>query len=122
MREVTKVITSGSPDFFPIHPTDYGRFLVISVGTGSPIAEEKFKADEAAKWGVLGWLANSGSTPLIDVLMQASTDMADFHISVLCQALHSEQNYLRIQVMTLPHHYPHSFLIYANEFLNTYVE
>ena len=24
-----------SPDFFPVKPVDYGRFLVISLGTGS---------------------------------------------------------------------------------------
>lgn len=101
ISEVTKVITRGSPDFFPIQPTDYGRFLVISLGTGSPMAQEKYEADEAAKWGVLGWLAKSGSTPLVDVFMQASSDMVDFHIAVACQALHSEENYLRIQDDTL---------------------
>uniref|UniRef100_A0A5B6YT13 Patatin-like protein 3 n=1 Tax=Davidia involucrata TaxID=16924 RepID=A0A5B6YT13_DAVIN len=80
---------------------DYGRLLVISLGTGSSKIEEKYDADEAAKWGVLGWLTNGGSTPLVDVFTQASADMVDFHLSVVFQALHSERNYLRIQDDTL---------------------
>ncbi|KAG5613131.1 hypothetical protein H5410_024412 [Solanum commersonii] len=37
--QVTKQIMAGNPDFFPIKPIDYGRFLVISVGTGSAKVE-----------------------------------------------------------------------------------
>ncbi|KAJ0085778.1 hypothetical protein Patl1_09002 [Pistacia atlantica] len=89
-------ITPGSPDFLPIKPMDYERFLVISLGTGSA-KKGKYSAEEAAKWGVLGWLTSGGSTPLVDVFTQASADMVDLHISVVFQALHSEKNYLRIQ-------------------------
>ncbi|KAJ4701791.1 Patatin [Melia azedarach] len=99
--EVTKAITKGNPDFFPIKPMDYRRFLVISLGTGSSKEEGKYSADEAAKWGVVGWLTSGGSTPLVDVFTQASADMVDLHISVVFQALHSEKNYLRIQDDTL---------------------
>ncbi|KAG8632591.1 patatin-like protein 2 [Manihot esculenta] len=101
MGEVTKEIINGSQDFFPIKPMDYGRFLVISLGTGAAKAEEKYSAADAAKWGVLGWLTSHGSTPLVDVFSQASADMVDFHISVVFKALHSESNYLRIQDDTL---------------------
>ncbi|KAK0575682.1 hypothetical protein LWI29_005135 [Acer saccharum] len=76
---------------------DYGRFLVISIGTGSPKTEEKYSAKMATKWGTLRWLLHGGSVPLVDVFTQASADMVDFHISVVFQALQSEQNYLRIQ-------------------------
>ncbi|KAK3005796.1 hypothetical protein RJ639_017602 [Escallonia herrerae] len=99
--EVTKQIIRGSPDFFPIEPMDYGRFLVISLGTGSSKPEEKYEADEAAKWGVLGWLTSDGSTPLVNVFTQASADMVDFHLSVVFKALKSEERYLRIQDDTL---------------------
>ncbi|KAK2994428.1 hypothetical protein RJ640_001244 [Escallonia rubra] len=99
--EVTKQIIRGSPDFFPIKPMDYGRFLVISLGTGSSKPEEKYEADEAAKWGVLGWLTSDGSTPLVNVFTQASADMVDFHLSVVFKALKSEERYLRIQDDTL---------------------
>lgn len=70
----------------------------MSLGTGSAKAEEKYDAGDAAKWGVLGWLTSSGSTPLVDVFTRASSDMVDFHLSVVFQALHSEDKYLRIQV------------------------
>ncbi|KAJ8762409.1 hypothetical protein K2173_007569 [Erythroxylum novogranatense] len=99
--EVTKEIIKGSSDFFPIKPMDYGRFLVISLGTGSPKAEEKYSAYKAAKWGVLSWLTFNGSTPLVDVFTHASADMVDLHLSVVFQALHSQDNYLRIQDDTL---------------------
>ncbi|XP_012838705.1 PREDICTED: patatin-like protein 2 [Erythranthe guttata] len=97
VSQVSKQIFGRNPDFFPIKPMDYGRFLVISVGTGSAKAEKKYSAKSAAKWGVLGWLLNGGSTPIVDVFTLASADMVDFHLSVVFQALHSEQNYLRIQ-------------------------
>ncbi|KAK6130934.1 hypothetical protein DH2020_035326 [Rehmannia glutinosa] len=96
-----KQIFDKNPEFFPIKPTDYGRFLVISLGTGSAKAEKKYSAKKAAKWGVLGWLLNGGSTPIVDVFTLASADMVDFHFSVVFQALHSQQNYLRIQDDTL---------------------
>lgn len=98
MNEVTKEIHHGNPDFFPIKPTEYGRFLVISLGTGTAKIEEKYTAEEAAKWGVLGWLNSHNSTPLIDIFTQASGDLVDFHLATLFQALHCDKNYVRIQV------------------------
>ncbi|XXG61029.1 hypothetical protein AAC387_Pa04g2788 [Persea americana] len=99
--EVTKEVFRGNPDFFPIKPMDYGRFLVISLGTGSPMKDEKYNASHASKWGILSWLLSDGSNPLVDVFSQSSNEMVDIHISVLFQALHSESNYLRIQDDTL---------------------
>ncbi|KAJ9166202.1 hypothetical protein P3X46_020984 [Hevea brasiliensis] len=101
MNAVMKEINRDNADFFPIKPTDYSRFLVLSLGTGSPKSEEKYHADDAAKWGLLGWLTSEHSTPLVDVFMQASSDMVDYHISTVFQALHSEENYIRIQDDTL---------------------
>ncbi|XP_022772181.1 patatin-like protein 2 [Durio zibethinus] len=100
MGEVTKAIIKGNADFFPIKPMDYGRFLVISLGTGSRKAEEKYSAKQAAEWGLLGWLTSGGSTPLVDVFTQASGDMVDLHLSVVFEALHSDK-YLRIEDDTL---------------------
>ncbi|RZB68049.1 Patatin-like protein 3, partial [Glycine soja] len=54
-----------------------GRILIISIGTGTSINEEKFNAQMAAKWGLLDWLTQSGSTPLINVFTQSSADMDD---------------------------------------------
>lgn len=94
--EVTKQILQGSPDFFPMKPLHFEKFLVISLGTGSAKPEHKYDAHKAAKWGVIGWLTSGGS-PLVDVFTQASADMVDLHLSVVFQALQSENNYLRIQ-------------------------
>ncbi|KAA8547211.1 hypothetical protein F0562_003633 [Nyssa sinensis] len=66
ITEVTDQVSQKSPDFLPMKPMDYGRFLVISIGTGSGKIENKYNAKMASKW-----------------------------------ALHSEQNYLRIQDDTL---------------------
>ncbi|GAB2291388.1 Proteolipid protein 2 [Dionaea muscipula] len=96
MNEVTKEIDSGNPDFFPIKPTDYNRFLVLSLGTGSPRAKVTYTAQEAAKWGVVGWLTQNGANPLIDIFMRGSADMIDYHLSAVFQTLRSQENYIRI--------------------------
>nr|XP_029116423.1 patatin-like protein 2 [Elaeis guineensis] len=98
----TKEIFLQNADFLPIKPVDYGKFLVLSLETGSAKQEEKLNASKASKWwGVLGWLYNNGTTPLIDSFSQASSDMVDILASVVFQALHCEGNYLRIQDDTL---------------------
>ncbi|KAI5439253.1 patatin-like protein 1 isoform X1 [Lathyrus oleraceus] len=79
----------------------YDRFLVISIGTGSNKSERKYNAKMVAKWGALTWLFNSGATPVLDCFNEASTDMVDYHNSVLFMALQSQDNYLRIQDDTL---------------------
>ncbi|OAY79716.1 Patatin-like protein 1, partial [Ananas comosus] len=101
INHVTKEIFLKNSDFFPIKPMDYGKFLVISLGTGSAKQEAKFSAPAAAKWGLFSWLQNKGTTPIVDIFTEASADMVDIHASVLFQALHSERNYLRIQDYSL---------------------
>ncbi|XP_078156824.1 patatin-like protein 2 [Carex rostrata] len=96
VNHVTKEILIQRGDYFPVKPRDYGKFLILSLGTGSAKQAQKYKADAAAKWGLLGWLTHNGSTPLIDCFSQASADLVDIHASVLFQALHCEENYLRI--------------------------
>lgn len=100
MSEVTKQIHKGNPDFLPMGENEqlYGRFLVISLGTGTT-SEEKYDAKEAAEWGAFGWLIGSDfSAPLVDIFTHASSDMVDFHLATIFQALQSHDNYLRIQV------------------------
>ncbi|KAL9177067.1 hypothetical protein ABFS82_01G034400 [Erythranthe guttata] len=101
VREVTKEIMRKNPDFFPIQPFDYRRLLVISLGTGSAKQEEKYTAKMAAKWGVFGWLFQRNSTPIIDVFSQSNQDMVDYYLSVVFQALQSQDNYIRIQDQSL---------------------
>jgi predicted acylesterase/phospholipase RssA len=97
MTAITKEIILENSSFFPIKPLDYGRFLIISLGTGSSKQAEKYTAFECAKWGVLRWLYHGGFTPLIDLFSHASADMVDIHASVLFKALQTEKHYLRIQ-------------------------
>jgi len=101
IAEVFKETANASPDFFPFAEMNYGRFLVISIGTGSPKIERKYNAKMAAKWGTVDWLLHGGSVPLVDVFTTASADTVDLHISATFQALHFEDNYLRIQVSSV---------------------
>lgn len=99
IREVVKQVYRNNPDFFPMQPMDYSRFLVISLGSGSATQEHKYTAEMAAKWGVFSWLIQGNSSPIIDVYNEASKDMVDYFLCTVFQALHSEDNYLRIQVI-----------------------
>ncbi|XP_042395071.1 patatin-like protein 2 [Zingiber officinale] len=101
MNQVTKQILKSNKDFESYKPVDYSHFLVISIGTGEPKQEERYSAQESARWGLLGWLYNRGKTPLVDIFTQASSDMVDIHASVVFQALECEGYYLRIQDDTL---------------------
>lgn len=86
-------------DFFRMAPVDYPNILTISIGTGAARIEEKYNTKLASKWGMLDWLLHGGTTPLLEIFSQASADMVDFHSSLIFQALYSEDNYLRIQVI-----------------------
>ncbi|XP_004501586.1 patatin-like protein 2 [Cicer arietinum] len=101
VNEVTKQIINQNNDFDSIKPMEYSRFLIISLGTGTPKNEQKFDSKLAAKWGLLDWLTHGGSTPLIDMFSQSSGDMVDYNLATVTQALNSQDNYLRIQDDTL---------------------
>ncbi|CAN1814653.1 Patatin-like protein 1 [Linum perenne] len=77
IREVTKEIMK-NPGGFSIKPVEYGKFLVVSLGTGSNKTEEKYNAQIASKWGVISWLYYKGSSPLDDKLQGdvVSSDLA----------------------------------------------
>ncbi|KAH6783679.1 hypothetical protein C2S52_008638 [Perilla frutescens var. hirtella] len=101
IREAMKQVLQNYPDFFPVQPLNYDRLLVISLGTGAAKQEQKYTAEMAAKWGVFSWLIQGNSSPIIDVYNQSSKDMVDYFLSVVFQALNSQDNYLRIQDETL---------------------
>ncbi|XP_065041623.1 patatin-like protein 2 [Musa acuminata AAA Group] len=63
MSQVTKEIFMENTDFFPIMPVDYGRFLVISLGTGSNKQEGRFTAQESSKRGVLSGCTTRAPPP-----------------------------------------------------------
>ena len=97
MGQVTREISRGNPDFASIGASEYSRFIVLSLGTGTTKGEG-FDADNVAKWGLLSWLTNANTTPIIDIYTQASGDIADLHLSTIFQTMQCEENYLRIQV------------------------
>lgn len=96
--EVTRQLMKADSYFPSITPLDYTRYLLISLGTGTQKNTPKFDAKMASRWGVIGWLTNQGSTPLIDAFTQASADLVDIHNNTVFEALNSVDNYLRIQV------------------------
>uniref|UniRef100_A0A8R7V700 Patatin n=1 Tax=Triticum urartu TaxID=4572 RepID=A0A8R7V700_TRIUA len=99
MTHVSKHILMKNRHFFPVKPAEYGKFMVLSLGTGTAKVEEKFDAAKCSKWGLLGWLYKGGTTPIIDSFSQASADLVDIQAFVLFQALHChyDRRYLRIQ-------------------------
>ncbi|XP_039157252.1 patatin-like protein 3 isoform X2 [Eucalyptus grandis] len=97
VSEVTKQILREEAHFIDIKPpVDYTRLLVISLGTGSDTSELMFNAKKASKWGLFCWLYQDGTSPLIDIYSQGSSDLVDYHNSVVFKAYQSEKNYLRI--------------------------
>lgn len=99
ISEVIKQTTKQNPDFMEIKPMElYDRLLLVSLGTGSDRSELRYNAKKVSKWGVIGWLYEDGSSPLLECFDEASACMVDYHNSAVFQALHSEQNYLRIAV------------------------
>lgn len=107
--EVTKQIHEKNPYFHDMNHTGYGNFLVISLGTGSAKLEHKYDAKIASKWGIVGWLKDGGSNPIIDAFADGSDDMVDYHISVIFQSVCSQKQYLRIQVLYIPLLYKYYF-------------
>ncbi|XP_010432095.1 PREDICTED: patatin-like protein 3 [Camelina sativa] len=101
IAEVTKQIMKKNPAMGDISPLDFTRFLVISIGTGSIRNQEKYNAKMASKWGLLCWIFENGSTPILDCYNEAIHDIVDYQSSVVFQALRSEKNYLRIDDDTL---------------------
>ncbi|KAJ7952876.1 Patatin [Quillaja saponaria] len=85
----------------PEQALHYGKYLVISLGTGTSKIEKKYNAKEAANWGLLNWLYSEGNSPLVDAFTFASSDMIDLHMSLIFRSTGCEQNYLRIQDDTL---------------------
>ncbi|KAH9711823.1 Patatin-like protein 3 [Citrus sinensis] len=104
--------TSAAPTYFPAYyfenPDEHGTLKEFNLIDGGVAANNPvtflFVLTEkslSVKWGVINWLYDNGDTPLLDCYGQAIGDMVDYHISVVFQALQSEDNYLRIDDDTL---------------------
>ena len=98
MTQITKkMICNDKEKLYPVNPSDCGKFLVLSIGTGSTADQGLYTAKQCSRWGIIRWLRNKGMAPIIDIFMAASSDMVEIHAAVLFQSLHSDGNYLRIQ-------------------------
>lgn len=98
INQITRKMIVDKQEIFPGGPTDYDKFLVISIGTGSAKGAATYTAKEAAEWGILSWLhTKEGYTPIVDMFSYSSAALVDYNVSILFQALRSEKNYLRIQ-------------------------
>ncbi|PUZ72943.1 hypothetical protein GQ55_2G435900 [Panicum hallii var. hallii] len=98
INQITRKMIVEKQELLPRGPTDYDRFLVISLGTGSAKGAAMYTAKEAAGWGILSWLHSKGGyTPVVDMFSYSSAALVDYNISILFQALGCERNYLRIQ-------------------------
>nr|Q2MY39.1 RecName: Full=Patatin-12; Flags: Precursor [Solanum tuberosum]ABC55699.1 patatin protein 12 [Solanum tuberosum] len=81
------------PAFSSIKSLDYKQMLLLSLGTGTNSEFDKtYTAQEAAKWGPLRWML-----AIRQMTNAASSYMADYYISTVFQARHSQNNYLRVQ-------------------------
>ncbi|GJN33113.1 hypothetical protein PR202_gb21679 [Eleusine coracana subsp. coracana] len=100
INQITRraIVDNNKKEVLPGVPTDYGKFLVISIGTGTAKDAEMYTAKETARWGIQSWIfGKHGYTPIIDMFSYSSAGLVDYNVSILFQALGSEKNYLRIQ-------------------------
>ncbi|XP_009613240.1 patatin-like protein 2 [Nicotiana tomentosiformis] len=89
--------TGANAKLLPANVLDYGKYLVLSVGTGTSKSQRKYNAIKTAKWGLISWLCKDGNCPLVDAFTFANADMADLHLSLLFSTAGLIENYLRIQ-------------------------
>uniref|UniRef100_A0A0E0KEM3 Patatin n=1 Tax=Oryza punctata TaxID=4537 RepID=A0A0E0KEM3_ORYPU len=102
MTQITKkIIVKDKEELYPVKPSNCGKFLVLSIGTGSTSDQGMYTARQCSRWGIIRWLRNKGMAPIIDIFMAASSDLVDIHAAVMFQSLHSDGDYLRIQDNTL---------------------
>ncbi|GJX92169.1 patatin-like protein [Tanacetum coccineum] len=65
--------------FSDIESIDSRKMLLLSLGTGIPKRSEKYNAKTSSKWGLLNWVFDKGSSPLLDIYSDESADMVDVH-------------------------------------------
>ncbi|PWA67796.1 patatin-like protein [Artemisia annua] len=97
ITHIIKETLIGNHKFSDIESIDIRKMLVLSLGTGIPKRSEKYNAKTSSKWGLLNWVFNKGSSPLLDIYSDASADMVDVHVTTLFRSLNAQKNYLRIQ-------------------------
>ncbi|KAK6232947.1 hypothetical protein SCA6_003020 [Theobroma cacao] len=101
ISEVTREISSNR-EVPCLSNMDYGKLLVLSLGTGSSKSDEKLEVGDGQSWGLFSWfMGPNGTNPLFDVVLTATDDMVDIYLSVFFQGSSFKDNYLRIQIDSL---------------------
>ncbi|KAK9226933.1 hypothetical protein WN943_011981 [Citrus x changshan-huyou] len=101
ISHILNEILKHNAEFDDIKPIDSRQMLVLSLGTGEAKRAMYYCARNASKWGRLKWAYNGGRAPMLDVFLDASSDMVDLHVSAFFQSSNCKANYLRIQDDTL---------------------
>ncbi|KAI3500498.1 hypothetical protein L1887_36320 [Cichorium endivia] len=97
ITHIMKEVMIGKHKFSDLESIDGRKMFVLSLGTGMPKRAEKYNARTASRWGLINWVFDNGTSPIIDIFSDASSDMVDIHVSTLFRSLNAEKNYLRIQ-------------------------
>jgi len=66
------------------------EMTVLSLGTGA--AKKPYPYAEAADWGAAGWVR-----PLIDIMMSGASEVVDYQLEQIYEAVGAPDQYLRIQ-------------------------
>ncbi|KAG5224007.1 patatin protein [Salix suchowensis] len=77
--------------------TDFHKFVILSLGTGAANESGKLEVGDG-EWGIVDWLWQDNSTPLLDILMTASDEMTEKYMSKVFKYSGLRHNYTRIQV------------------------
>lgn len=97
ITHIMKEVMIGKHKYSDLESIDGRKMFVLSLGTGMPKRAEKYNARTASRWGLINWVFDNGTSPIIDIFSDASSDMVDIHVSTLFRSLNAEKNYLRIQ-------------------------
>ena len=63
--------------------------FILSLGTGSE--QKSFEYSKAKNWGMVSWL-----TPLLDIMMSGSSEVTDFYLKKIFDAVNRPHQYARI--------------------------
>ncbi|GLJ05902.1 hypothetical protein SUGI_0027850 [Cryptomeria japonica] len=102
MNQIIEMCVKEDPIFKTFRPKEYGKMLVLSLGTGQEDSTSaSYDAKDVARWGYFKWIKNKNRTPIVEVFTNASADMVDIYIANMFQSSLYKGKYLRIQETNL---------------------
>ncbi|KAL5672728.1 hypothetical protein ACJX0J_017034, partial [Zea mays] len=101
MAMVAQQINHYRNRYFPPR-LDYDKLIVVSLGTTYAKEIDSYTAGDVAQWGALRWVRDGPRrTPLFDMLSCANDYLVNVNIAFLFHSKKFQNNYLRIQDVTL---------------------